>query len=35
MQVLTSLGSTLGSDIVREQLMHTKTREEAANILGV
>ena len=35
MQVLTSLGSTLGSDIVREQLLHAKTREEAAKILGV
>jgi len=35
MQVLTSLGSTLGSDIVREQLLHAKSREEAAKILGV
>ncbi len=35
MQILASLGSTLGSDIVREQLMHAKTREEAAHVLGL
>ncbi len=35
MQVLTSLGSTLGSDIVREELLHAKTREEAAKVLGL
>ncbi len=33
MQILASLGSTLGSDIVREQLLHAKTREGAAEIL--
>jgi len=35
MQVLTSLGSTLGSDIVREKLLRARTREEAAEILGL
>jgi len=35
MQILASLGSTLGSDIVREQLLHAKTREGAAEILGL
>jgi Kef-type K+ transport system membrane component KefB/mannitol/fructose-specific phosphotransferase system IIA component (Ntr-type) len=35
MQILASLGSTLGSDIVREQLLHAKTREGAAKILGL
>lgn len=33
MQLLASLGSTLGSDIVREKLLHAKTREEAAQVL--
>jgi len=33
MQILASLGSTLGSDIVREKLLHAKTREEAAQVL--
>lgn len=33
MQILTSLGATLGSDIVREKLLRAKTREEAAGIL--
>jgi len=35
MQILTSLGSTLGSDIVREKLLHVKTREEAVEVLGL
>ncbi len=35
MQVLTSLGSTLGSDIVREELLRARTPEEAAKILGL
>jgi len=33
MQILASLGSTLGSDIVREKLLHAKTREEAVHVL--
>lgn len=35
MQVLTSLGSILGSDIVREKLLHATSREEVAHILGL
>lgn len=35
MQILASLGSTLGSDIVRGQLLQAKTREEAAKVLGL
>ncbi|MCX7774996.1 MAG: cation:proton antiporter [Rectinemataceae bacterium] len=35
MQVLTSLGSVLGSDIVREKLLKARTREEAAEALGI